>query len=250
MIIKDNAFKYPKRIMRPASECQNLYKFILEDQTHTLIAGAAGGGKSTFMNGLIHTVLCQTNGYLVLCDPKMGVTFGKYKYLPQVKFFADNASDIQTVLEAVHSIMMSRYERMSALSIEQSNDMHIYVLIDELAELLFAENGKALEKLVQSLCQLGRAANIHMIIATQAPSRQVLKAPIVLNITCRVALHCESPIESKQILNKAGAELLPRFGQCIVKAPGVFQKCDVKMVEQDELKRVIDFLMAQRLSHF
>lgn len=94
---------------------------------------------------------------------------------------------------------------------------------------------KACEARIESISKLGHAAHVHLILATQAPNRQTLKANITLNITARVALHCDSPIESRQIIGCNGAETLPRYGQCYYKTPEGLERWELPMIPAEDI---------------
>jgi len=98
---------------------------------------------------------------------------------------------------------------------------------------------------LQRIAQLGRASGIKLICATQSPSRKVIPAELVLNFDGRVALHCVSPIESRQILNRKGAELLPSYGKALTFVNGKFYEANIPMIPRTEIDRVIRFWEAQ-----
>ncbi len=209
-----------KQWITPAGKSYNLYQNMLE-QSHLLIAGSTGSGKSVVINAILYHALfkapqdapgcCQ----LILCDPKR-VELVRYKALPHVLRFANTLQTIADALTYAHSIMMARYADMEKRGLVDWDGGDLYIIVDEFADLILhnsdrAENRTrtAIESTIQSLAQMGRAAHVHLIMATQAPNRKTIKANIVLNMTARLALKCESPIESKQIVGIAGAELLP-----------------------------------------
>ncbi len=204
----------------PAGKSYDLYKNMLE-QHHLLIAGACGSGKSVVINALIYHAMrkapqdapgcCQ----LILCDPKR-VELVRYKNLPHVLRFANSLETIAEALAHAHNIMMARYADMEKRGLVEYDRGDLYVIVDEFADLILHNSDREanrirtqVENMIQSLAQMGRAAHVHLILATQAPNRKTIKPNIVLNMTARLALRCESPIESKQIINQPGAELLP-----------------------------------------
>ena len=115
--------------------------------------------------------------------------------------------------------MERRYFDMERRGLTLFDGPRIWLIIDELADLLTVSRPAVLPRL-QRIAQLGRAAKITLIAATQAPARKILPAELVLNIPQRIALHCDTAIESRQIIGAPGAELLPRCGYCLRKAPG------------------------------
>lgn len=203
----------------PAGARNNFYHKVLQ-QPHTLIAGATGSGKSTIINGLIYTTLYESpkDVGLVLCDPKR-VELAQYAKLPHVLRYAETIPEILAALQCASAIMDRRFETMKRRLERETLEKHIYVIIDEYADLML--NCKPSElKVMQHIAELGRAAHVHLILATQAPSRQVIKANIAVNMTAKIALRCDTAIESRQIINQPGAEKLPQYGDCLFKAPG------------------------------
>lgn len=188
-------------------------------QTNILIAGCCGSGKSVLLNGIIYTLLQHTpNRFkLVLCDPKR-VEFAGYKHAPHCIAYGNDCETIINALKFVHAEMMGRYERMERAGLRKTAEPHIFVIIDELADLML-NAPREVKPLLQSLNQLGRAAGIHVIAATQCPARKILPAEITLNFTCKIALRCDSATESRQILGVSGAENLQGVGKCLIKSP-------------------------------
>lgn len=210
----------------PAGRYPTAYKKMLKEP-HLLIAGATGSGKSVLLNGLIYTALfdapCETQ--FILCDPKR-VELSRYKDLPHVLRLAKDTASIDLALREAYQIMMARYATMERKGQVETDERDIYVIVDEFAKLVLRganreENRlkKSIEASIEEIAELGRAAHVHLILATQAPNRQTLKANITLNLVSRVALHCDSAIESRQIIGRAGAELLPRYGELLYKTP-------------------------------
>lgn len=192
----------------------------LAQATHLLIAGTTGSGKSVLINGIIYTLI---NAYtpqqidLILIDPKK-IELAKYKDLPHCRHYANTTTDIIDTLKQVCGIMDSTYSKMSASGTTSCYFKPIYIIVDELADLMTTSK-KECAPLLQRIAQLGRAANIHLFCATQAPNRKVLPPELVLNFTHRVALRCLSPIESRQIIGVKGAEDLPMYGTGIYQSP-------------------------------
>ena len=187
---------------------------------HTLIAGATGCGKSTFLHAIMQALLVQyspARAKLILCDPKE-VELKRYAKLPHVLRYETDEDEILSALNQAILIMSDRYGYMADHDQEEWTDgAQIYVIIEELADLLACPLKRKIEIAIQRLTQKGRAAGIHVIAATQAPSRRIIKAEITLNFTARFGLACESAIESKQIVGVSGCEDLPDHGQCIYK---------------------------------
>lgn len=226
----------------PSGTIYSLYQSMLQE-SHLLIAGATGSGKSVVLNALICTALYKSPNDVafVLCDPKM-VELSRYAKLPHVIRYADTLQDISAALQMAHGLMMNRFRDMKRAGLVETTERDIYVIVDEFADLVTRgadrkENAtrKACETYIESIGKLGRAAHVHLILATQAPNRQTIKANIVLNMTARLALHCDSPIESRQIIGRPGAELLPMYGQGIYKNPREMDTWNLPMIPQDAI---------------
>lgn len=207
---------------------------------HLLIAGSTGSGKSVLINSLLYTLLTYqpSEKQVMLIDPKR-VELYAYKRVPHCIGYASETPDIVALLRRACEIMDQRYTEMQKEGKKMYEGSDIYIVTDEFADLMVLT--KDAEPFIQRLGQLGRAARVHMIIATQAPNRTVLKANIILNLTDRIALHCNDPIESKQILGQKGAETLPRYGKCIYKNPEGMWLCAVPFTPEEDITNRINF---------
>lgn len=207
-----------KQWKTPAGQAQNFAVDALS-QAHLLVAGSTGSGKSVLINNLIYTALYKSPNdvALILIDPKR-VELVQYKPLPHCIAYASEPDDIIFTLRQSVQLMEQRYKRMQKLGIRQSTEAHIYIIVDEFGDLMTV-NRKQAEPLIIRLSQLGRAANIHLILATQNPSRKVITAGIQLNMTASIALHCRDKIESRMITGQIGAENLPLFGYGLYLTP-------------------------------
>lgn len=180
---------------------------------HLLVAGATGSGKSVFMHDCILSLLNLKAVNLLLIDPKK-VEYSKYKNVIGCDVRTEYPHILQGLQNAV-ALMYSRYEEMEKKGIV---DGHCYympyiVIIDELADLMLNKAiKKDVEMFICRLAQMGRACNIHLIIATQRPSVNVLTGLIKANIPCRVAFTCASAIDSRCIIDRKGAETLTGCG--------------------------------------
>ena len=178
------------------------------NQTHTLIAGTTGCGKSTLLHSVMYTALASGDKWMILIDPKQ-TELRKYRKCAGVIEYACTASEAVHALDTALAIMRQRQSKAArkGWSLYQGDD--IYVIIDELADLMISAEGKRIKAQLQELLQLSRASKIHMIACTQSPSRQTIIAPIALNCTCKIGMACESAIESRQIIGAVGCEQLP-----------------------------------------
>ena len=215
-----------------------LYDDILE-QAHTLIAGQTGSGKSVMLNGILTTACKYGNYGLILVDPKR-VELADYRELPNCIAYANTSAETVTALATALNIMERRYRQMERMGEKQYTGDPVMVVIDELADLLISADCKTIQAQLQRLTALGRAARVKVVCATQCPNRTILKANIVLNFSARVALHCQTAIESRQVINEKGAEDLPMYGECLYLRPGhKVEKWFVPMTDEADKQQAI-----------
>lgn len=195
----------------PGGMRSNLFQNMLE-QPHLLIAGSTGSGKSVVINGIIYTALYNPPNLckLHLIDPKR-VELTKYRRLPHCVNYASEPADIQAVLNYAVDLMDTRYIELQKQDINEWQGGHDYIIIDEFADLMTRQKRETLPQL-QTLAQLGRAAHIHIIAATQRPTKDIINGSIKVNMDSRLALRCPTKQDSRNILDRNGAETLPRYG--------------------------------------
>lgn len=230
----------------PEGEASNLYIDMLK-QPHILIAGATGSGKSVLINGLIYTALYNNPNHveLVLIDPKR-VELYQYSKLPHTTAYASEPQEIITVLNNVVSLLERRFQAMRRRGERKSSDSDVYVFIDEFADLMTTNKREALPLLCR-IAQLGRAANIHLILATQRPTRDILNGQIKVNIDARIALRCPTAQDSRNIINQNGAETLARYGQGYYLTPETMQPVlvDIPYIDESELADRVNWWLKQ-----
>ncbi len=194
---------------------------------HVMIAGTTGSGKSVLLHSIILSMIylytpSQLN--LLLIDPKQ-TELTKYSGIPHlVKPVVTDEAAAETAIHQACAVMDERFKRMreaGAVDITQTDLPRIVIVIDELADLMMQAGGEgsALERDIIRIAQLGRAAGMHLIIATQRPSKQVLTGLIRANIPCKIALQTASVRESVVILDHKGAEALTGKGDAFLKRP-------------------------------
>lgn len=205
---------------------------------HTLIGGTTGSGKSVLMNGIIKE-LFERGEQVVLIDPKK-VELSIYANTENCVAYSDSLNDIVNVLNAVSELINDRYDRMKLKRIRMTDEPHLFVIVDELADLMISDKAREVKRLLQRILQIGRAAGVHIIAATQSPARKVIPAELVLNFTDRVALRCLSAIESRQVINKAGAELLPKYGHAIYMNGDGYREVSIPFVSTEEAELIAD----------
>lgn len=189
---------------------------------HLLVAGSTGSGKSVFLHTLIANAAKQTGIRLYLVDTKR-VEFNIYaNSLNHVVANVDNNyHDAMKTLSFLNEMMEARYEYMSKAGIQSIEDRpnlftKIILIIDEAADLMLYEKGRAFENLVAKLAQKARAAGIYMVFATQRPSVDVFTGVIKANFPARLACKVTSKVDSKVILDRQGAENLIGRGDAIL----------------------------------
>jgi len=206
---------------------------------HTLIAGMTGSGKSSLMNTMLvelFTYHYPEEFIAVLIDPKR-VELAPYTKEPsthkQRAFY--ETREITIALEWVNAQMDYRYKvwvghgkdiadinNRLMLTSNSIGDLwpRIVIVVDELANLILSKQGKHIEELLVRIASMGRAAGIHMLLATQRPSADVITGLIRANVPTRLCLPVATKMESRIVLDQPGAELLPGPGEILAKLPG------------------------------
>ncbi|MEK9952032.1 MAG: DNA translocase FtsK 4TM domain-containing protein [Curvibacter sp.] len=253
----------------------------LAKMPHVLVAGTTGSGKSVGINAMILSLLYKAEARdvrLLMIDPKM-LEMSVYEGIPHL--LAPVVTDMK---QAAHGLnwcvaeMERRYKLMSKLGVrnlagynhkideakakeqfiynpfsltpESPEPLdrlpHIVVIIDELADLMMVV-GKKIEELIARLAQKARAAGIHLILATQRPSVDVITGLIKANIPTRIAFQVSSKIDSRTILDQMGAEALLGMGDMLYMASGTGLPIRVHgaFVSDDEVHRVVSYLKSQ-----
>lgn len=195
---------------------------------HILVAGATGNGKSVLMHGIVLSLMYNTlpsEAQFIFIDPKM-VEFNRYRSAHHL--FCDPVTDLDGAIPALQEaerIMFERYHELKDQGEEQWTGTHLFVVVDEIAELIFKSEHEAIA-LLSSIARLGRAAGVHLICATQLPSRSVLSNQVAMNFECRVCLMCENPVDYRTILGTMPSVIPDRIGMCVMRCHGketVFQ---------------------------
>ena len=234
----------------------------LAKMPHLLIAGSTGSGKSVCVNTLIMSLLFRylpTELRFVMVDPKM-VELTPYDGIPHlVRPVVTNPNDAAGVLLGCVAHMERRYKMMSeiqAKNLEQYNIKakeagepelpHLVIIIDELADLMIT-SPKEVESSIMRLAQMARATGMHLILATQRPSADVITGLIKVNIPARVAFAVSSGIDSRTILDCMGAERLTGYGDMLFNRPGLSKPMRLQgpYISENELARITEFLRRQ-----
>ena len=227
---------------------------------HLLIAGTTGSGKSVTMNSLILSILYKARPdevKFIMIDPKM-VEFGIYNGIPHLLIpVVTDPKKAAGALQWAVTEMLKRYKCFSEAGtrdlvaynryVKGKEDLvpfpQLVVVIDELADLMIVAS-KEVEESIMRVAQMGRAAGIHLVIATQRPSADVITGLMKANIPSRIALAVSSAMESRIILDTMGAEKLVGNGDMLFKPVGANKPTRIQgtFVSDQEREEVIEFL--------
>ena len=196
------------KYVTPAGRTYKPYKDMLQ-QAHLLIAGATGSGKSVLINGLISTAVYDSPAVarFILLDPKT-TELWQWAKLPHTISYSYETSDMIKALRNAVDIMEARLQHMHSIGERLWTGSQVYIIIDELADLLTTCKVEVVP-LLQRICQLGRAAGIHCIAATQCLLASVLPTQVRVNFASIVCLRTATKQQSRFIVDKVGAEQFP-----------------------------------------
>ena len=227
-----------KQFLTPGGQFFTLFEDMLQ-QTHILIAGATGSGKSVLINGIMHTALLQSPAkYQFLLIDLKRVELADYRSMPHTIRYADNICSAVSALGEALNIIEDRYREMQRTGSRKYSGPCVYVVIDELADLMTV-NKKAVLPLLQRIAQIGRAANVKIIAATQCPLTSVIPTQVKVNFDTVIGLHTRSAQDSRNILGCTGCESLPRYGQGYYMTPAGLQLYNIPMYAEAERARIL-----------
>ncbi|GGJ61580.1 FtsK/SpoIIIE family DNA translocase [Deinococcus aquiradiocola] len=234
----------------------------LAKMPHLLVAGSTGSGKSVCVNTLITSLLYRylpTELRFLMIDPKM-VELTPYDGIPHlVRGVVTNPVDAAGVLLGAVAHMERRYKMMSqigAKNLEQFNAKmrvtgepelpHLVIIIDELADLMIT-SPKEVESAIMRLAQMARATGMHLVLATQRPSVDILTSLIKVNVPARIAFAVSSSHDSRTILDSMGAERLTGMGDMLFYQPGLPKPLRLQgpYISEAESVRISDYLRRQ-----
>lgn len=197
----------------------------LDDLPHMIVAGVTGSGKSVFVNSIICEMIMKNQPdqlRLAMIDPKR-VELTKYNGIPHLMGdVVTKPMQADSLLGGLVQEMSRRYDLMNKYGVRHASDIDlpsIVVVIDELADLMMV-SGKSVESNIVRMAQLARAASMHLIIATQRPSVDVLTGLIKANLPARLAFRTSSITDSRVILDQKGAEGLLGRGDALYRSTG------------------------------
>jgi S-DNA-T family DNA segregation ATPase FtsK/SpoIIIE len=241
----------------------------LRDMPHLLIAGATGSGKSVCINSIITSILYKSTPdevKMVLIDPKV-VELGNYNGIPHmlIPVVTDPKKAAAALNWAVNE-MTQRYKKFAEAGVKELESFNEYVkanleeekslpqvviIIDELAELMMSAPSQVEESICR-LAQMGRAAGMHLIVATQRPSVDIVTGVIKANIPSRIAFSVSSQVDSKTILDMGGAEKLLGKGDMLFSPVGSNKPIRIQgpFISESETAKVIDFVKKQAESDY
>ena len=245
----------------------------LDKMPHLLVAGSTGSGKSVCINGMITSILLNAKPHevkLMMIDPKM-VELNVYNGIPHLLTpVVTNPHKAAQALEKVVAEMERRYDLFQHSGtrnikgynayIEQQNKElnekhpllpYIVVIVDELADLMMVA-GKDVETAITRITQMARAAGIHLIIATQRPSVDVITGLIKNNIPSRIAFAVSSQTDSRTIIDSGGAEKLLGKGDMLFIKNGGSTRTRVQgaFLSDNEVQKVVDYVVAQQRANY
>jgi len=217
------------------------------NEIHTMIAGTTGSGKSTLTSALMYLLTGYDPSYqrIVIFDLKR-VEMARWEEFPHIDNIVTEPEDVIPALDHLIDVMEMRYKDMRRRRLRQSDHHYIHVIIDELAQVLRVKG--AVDRIDQ-LLRLARAANIHLIMATQQPSRSAIPATIWADVTCTVGLRCKTAIESRQVIGVKGCELLPRYGKAYVQSADGLFLIDIPFVTDEEIEDQLEMWTGKRWSY-
>jgi DNA segregation ATPase FtsK/SpoIIIE, S-DNA-T family len=235
----------------------------LSSMPHLLVAGATGSGKSVFINTLICSILYKfspSEVKLLMVDPKM-LELSTYDGIPHLLLpVVTEANKASQALKWALREMNDRYRILSSKGcrnitsynkVAEEKLPYIIIIVDELSDLMMVSS-KDVESAITRLAQMARAAGIHMVLATQRPSVDVITGLIKANFPARIAFKVSSRVDSRTILDGIGAEKLLGMGDLLFIPPNVnrLERCHGAFISDGEVKNIVDFVKAQEKPNY
>lgn len=231
----------------------------LSRMPHLLVAGATGSGKSVSVNSMVLSILYKAKPdevKMLMIDPKL-LELSSYEDIPHLispvitapKEAAEALRKMVFEMERRYRLLAEKgvrnIESFNRIASDEERLPYIVIFIDELADLMFA-SANEMEDTIARLAQMARASGIHLILATQRPSVDVITGIIKANFPARIAFHMTSKIDSRTIIDTHGAEQLLGKGDMLLALPGQrILRVHGAMVTDEDVRAVIDFIKSQ-----
>lgn len=236
----------PSAYRTPGGKIYSLYSE-LADRPHLLIAGATGSGKSVTVNGIIHSILSTKSPFeaqLVLIDPKK-VELSDYAVLPHTARYASEPQDMIDALQYALDETQRRYSIMQQQHVKTYSGPILYVIIDELADLMVSLKNETLP-LLQRIAQIGRAAQVRIIACSQNIMAQTIPTVLKCNFNSILGLRTATKSQSRYLVAEAGCETLPdpkKAGTAYgyLRDGADLTRCQLYMWPEEEIKKLIDY---------
>ena len=245
---------------------------------HLLVAGATGTGKSVCTNTLIMSLLFKFSPEdlkLIMVDPKI-VEFEEYRNLPHLLApLINDSSKVPVALRWVANEMDRRYRVLAKVHVKKLSEFnrrppeepplfdddgneiparmpYLVVVIDELADLMMTEAKKDVETNITRIAQKGRAAGIHIVVATQRPSTNIITGVIKANLPTRFCFQVRSGVDSRVVLDTIGAEKLLGMGDMLLLSPSsmVIERVQGSFVPDGDIRKIVEFVCGQAKPSF
>lgn len=232
-LISDSKFKYNYEYY---NWCLDMIK-----NSHILIAGCSGSGKSVVINDLLYTILLDSPEKNLLCliDLKM-VEMIDYADAPHTVAYIDKPEQVERALRSVLQIIENRYKKMQEDHVKKSSEPTLWVVIDEYADLV-TTCPKTVQKMIQRISQVGRAAAVKLILATQRPCREIISGAISCNLDTKLALRTVTAQESRNIIQVNGAESLPDYGYGIMQIKGKNTPIEIPLTSDEDIRERVQY---------
>ncbi len=231
---------------------------------HLLVAGATGAGKSVCLNTIISSLIYRLHPHqirFIMIDPKM-LELTVYSGIPNLgRPVVTDPKRAERVLSDAVKEMESRYRKLAAAGVRNIDDFnkrqdsadqrmpYIVIIVDELADLMMSSGSNKIELQITRLAQMARAVGIHLILATQRPSVDVITGIIKANFPSRIAFQVSSKVDSRTIIDANGAEKLLGLGDMLFLPSGQSQPTRIHgaYTSNDETDRIVEFINSQGL---
>lgn len=236
----------PSAYRTPSGSVSSIYS-TLADRPHLLIAGATGSGKSVALNGIIYNLLMQYSPFrckFVLIDPKK-VELIQYARLPHTAKYASEGADIVRSLLWATEETDRRFSCMQRAGIKEYNGSNLYVIIDELADLMTTQKKEVLP-LLQRLAQVGRAARVHVIACSQNVLAVTIPTTLKCNFPAVLGLRTATAAQSRFLISVPGCEMLPDpkregRGYGFLRDGADLVKCPLYMYSDSDIRSLVNY---------